>query len=149
MEYKGKVFDTIVATPGCGKSYLCDKYPEKFVDVDEVRLRCKYFVPENITRLELEKTKGQREFERRAGSEQYVKDLYLKLDNYVFEGKTLIAAPHPEAINYLVSHNIKFAFVFQGHDMKEELIRRMKQRGNPEKTIRENADKFEELYKMN
>ena len=35
MEYNGKFFDAIVATPSCGKSYLCDKYPNLFVDVDE------------------------------------------------------------------------------------------------------------------
>ena len=57
MKYKGVEFEAIVATPGCGKSFLCDKYPEKYVDVDELRLRCKYFVPENITRNELEKTR--------------------------------------------------------------------------------------------
>ena len=36
MEYKGIKFDAVVATPCCGKSYLCDKYPDRFVDADEV-----------------------------------------------------------------------------------------------------------------
>ena len=149
MKYKGKDFDAIVATPGCGKSYLCDKYPNKFVDVDEVRLRCKYIVPENITRAELEKTKGNRPFERRAHHNEYVKDLYKKLDEFVKQGKTLIAAPHPEAIDYLVLNNIKFAFVFQGKDMKCEQMERMKRRGNSDELIKQNAEMFDKFYEMN
>lgn len=149
MKYKGKDFDAIVATPGCGKSYLCDKYPNKFVDVDEVRLRCKYIVPENITRAELEKTKGNRPFERRSRHNEYVKDLYKKLDEFVKQGKTLIAAPHPEAIDYLVLNNIKFAFVFQGKDMKSEQMERMKRRGNSDELIKQNAEMFDKFYEMN
>lgn len=149
MEYKGIKFDAIVATPGCGKSYLCDNYPEKFVDVDEVRLRCKYIVPENITRAELEETKGNRPFERRAHHDEYIADLYNKLDSLVREGKTLICAPHPEVIDYLVNHHIKFAFVFQSKDMKEELIKRMRKRGNSEELVKENADMFDTFYEMN
>ena len=38
----------------------------KFVDVDELRLKLKYFVPKDITREKLEKTKGERPFEKRA-----------------------------------------------------------------------------------
>ncbi len=149
MKYEGKEFDAIVATPGCGKSYLCDKYPDRFVDVDEVRLRCKYIVPENITRAELEKTKGNRHFERRAHYDEYVKDLYNKLDEFVKQGKTLIVAPHPEAIDYLVSRNIKFAFVFQGKDMKQEQTERMRKRGNSEDLIKQNAEMFDKFYEMN
>ena len=64
MKYNNIEFEAIVATPGCGKSYLCDKYPHLIVDVDEVRLKCKYFVPENITREQLEATKGERTFKK-------------------------------------------------------------------------------------
>ena len=99
MKYNNIEFEAIVATPGCGKSYLCDKYPNLFIDVDEERLRCKYIVPENITRAELEATKGDRPFERRAKHDEYIKDLYKKLDEYVSQGKILIAAPHPEAVD--------------------------------------------------
>ena len=79
MKYNEIEFSAIVATPGCGKSYLCDKYPDLFVDVDEVRLKCKYFVPEDITRQELEETKGNRKFKRRADDVEYVKDLHRKV----------------------------------------------------------------------
>ena len=134
---------------GCGKSYLCDKYPDKFVDVDELRLRCKYFIPEGITRDELESTKGNRKFERRFNGDDYIKELYNRLDEFVKQGKMLICSPHPENIDYLVQNYIKFAFVFQSKDIKDELIERMKNRGNPESFIKQNADMFDEFYEKN
>lgn len=149
MKYNEIEFDAIVATPGCGKSYLCDKYPDLFVDVDEVRLRCKYFVPENITRAELEATKGNRKFARRADDHQYVIDLHKKLDQYVKKGKTLIAAPHHEAISYLVNNNIKFCFIYPDESMKEEIKQRMENRGNNQKVIQENYDEFERFLISN
>ena len=148
MEYNNIKFDAIVATPCCGKSYLCDKYPDKFVDVDEVRLRCKYFVPENLSRVELEETKGQRTFKKRP-EEEFIPLLYKKLDEYVADGKILISAPQPEAVDYLVKNNIKFAFVYYCRDMKEEFEKRMRERGNPEKTIKAFVDLFDEYYEKN
>jgi len=149
MKYNGIEFDAIVATPGCGKSYLCDKYPELFVDVDEERLRCKYYVPDNITRDELEATKGNRPFKRRADYDDYVVALYEKLDKFVEKGKTLIAAPHREAISYLVNRNIKFCFVYPDDDLKEEIKRRMEVRGNSMEVIQENYDDFERYLVSN
>ena len=109
MKYNGVEFDAIVATPCCGKSYLCDKYPDKFVDVDEVRLRCKYYVPENLSRAEIESTKGQRTFEKQPRG--LVERLYKKLDEYVAAGKTLISAPQPEAVEYLVKNTLALMVV--------------------------------------
>lgn len=149
MEYDNVEFNAIVATPGCGKSYVCDRYPEIFVDVDEERLRCKYIVPDNVTREELEATKGSRTFERRAKHDEYIKNLYLKLDKFVKEGKILIAAPHPEAIDYFVNNNIKFCFVFPAYNMKEEVKNRMIKRGNPPQTVKENDDLFYTFYESN
>ena len=149
MKYNGIEFDAIVATPGCGKSYLCDKYPELFVDVDEERLRCKYYIPDNITRDELEATKGNRPFKKRAEYEEYVSALYEKLDKYVESGKTLIAAPHKEAIKYLLEKGIKFCFVYPQDDLKEELKRRMEVRGNSAEVVKENYDDFERYLVSN
>lgn len=142
MEYKGIKFEAIVATPGCGKSYLCDKYPDKFVDVDEVRLKCKYIVPEDITRDELERIKRERPFARRADYEEYVSHMEKLLDQYVQEGKILIAAPHPEAVEYLKKRGLKFAFVYQAEDMKYEIKRRMIVCGNPANVVKEMTDQF-------
>lgn len=149
MKYNNIEFEAIVATPGCGKSYLCDKYPNLFVDVDEERLRCKYVVPENITRAELEATKGDRPFARRAKHDEYIKDLYKKLDHYVTQGKILIAAPHPEAVDYLVNNNIKFCFVHADYDMQDEITRRLTIRGNSDEVVKFNHQMFEEYYKSN
>ena len=149
MEYKGIRFDAVVATPCCGKSYLCDKYPDKFVDVDELRLKCKYFVPQNITREELEKTKGQRTFERRTKGEEFLKLVNSEIKKQYDMGKVLILAPHPEAVNFLIDNNIKFCFVYPNKNMKEEIKNRMIRRKNPEQTIKENDDMFYEFYNSN
>lgn len=149
MKYKNTEFDAIVATPGAGKSFLCDKYPNKFVDVDEMRLKIKYFVPENITRLELEQTKGDRNFPRRYKGEQYLEELHKAILSGYSNGKILICSPHPEIVDFLVLSNIKFCFVYQSKNMKEEMKRRMEVRGNSPKFIEENCDMFDEFYKQN
>ncbi len=145
MKYKNIEFDAIVATPGCGKSYLCDKYPNRFVDVDEVRLRCKYDVPQNITRAELERTKGHRTFEKR-NVKNLKEELFKQLDKCVSEGKILIAAPHPEAVDYLVQKGLKFCFVYPSKALKNEIVRRLAIRGNAPDVVKENEDFFDEYY---
>ena len=149
MNYKGIEFEAIVATPGAGKSYLCDKYPNVFVDADEVRLKVKYFVPENISRAELEETKGERTFARRLYGQEFLKELHRQLKEYTSQGKILICSPHPELIDFLKDNGIKYCFVYQAKDMKEELKRRMKKRGNREKVINENYELFDEFYQKN
>lgn len=149
MNYKDVLFDAVVATPGSGKSYLCDKYPEIFVDADEVRLRTKYFVPEGITRAELEETKGNRSFEKRFGGDDFLRELNKKLLQEVNLGKVLICSPHPELISFLRQNNLKFCLVYQSKDMYEELKNRMISRGNNKKFIDENCKLFDEYYIKN
>lgn len=118
MEYNNIKFDAIMATPGLGKSFVCDR-DNHFVDADEERLRSKYVVPENITRDELERTKGDRPFERRSKHDVYIDLLYKKLDDYVKEGKIIIAAPHPELYEYFKTRNLRFVFIYPSKDMRE------------------------------
>lgn len=145
MEYNGITFEAVIATPGCGKSYLADR-DDRFVDVDEVRLRSKYIVPEDVTREELERTKGERSWQR---VKNYKGILAEKLDEYVAQGKILIAAPHPESFDYLDSRGIKYCFVYPKGDTREALKRRFELRNNPESFIRENDEAFDDFYKSN
>ena len=149
MKYNGIEFEAIIATPGCGKSYLCDKYPEKFVDVDELRLRHKYIVPENISREELERTKGDRKFPRRAHYNDVVLAVENKLDQFLKEGKILIAAPHPFVFDYFVKRKIKFCFVYPNKNMKEEILKRFVNRGNGKKFITDIDGAFYKFYEEN
>lgn len=146
MEYKGKTFEAIIATPGCGKSYLTDKYPSKFADMDEIRLFTKYDIPKSISREELERTKGERPFPKRKYTTE---DIYKKYDACLKEGKTLIAAPHPESFAYFESRNIKFCFIYPDQNAKEELKQRFKARNNPDSFINENDKKFEDYLISN
>jgi hypothetical protein len=148
MEYKGIKFEAIMATPGAGKSYLCDRY-SIFVDADEVRLRCKYVVPEKISREELEKTKGIRTFLLRDGDIRA--EIEKKLDEARNDGKILITSPHPEFFEYFESRKIPFCFVYQGKDTRIALIDRFNKRGNVKKVIEEFAGEegFEYFYNKN
>ena len=149
MKFNGIDFEAVMATPGCGKSYLCDKYPNKFVDLDEVRVRVKYFVPENISREEYERTKGDRPYERRKHGQELVRELYALIDQKRANGKILIASPHPEFYDYFKMHNIKFCLVYADASMKEELKRRYLARGNSDEMANEQYRQFEQFYEGN
>lgn len=148
MEFENVQFDAIMTTPGLGKSFLCDN-DKRFVDTDEERLRCKYFVPENISRDELERTKGERPFAKRTQGKEYIDVLYAKLDKFVQEGKILISAPHDELFEYFKKRNIRFVFIYPSKEMKEEIKQRMINRGNDDAFVKENDDKFEEFAVSN
>ena len=146
MEYKGIKFDAVIATPGCGKSYLSDNYPTLFADMDEIRLKCKYEVPGNVTRDELESTKGDRDFKRKKYTYE---DIYKEYDKCIEKGMILIAAPHPESFDYFESRNIKFCFVYPDINARDELKKRFEARNNPISFIKENDDLFDEFYVSN
>lgn len=149
MEYNGIVIDAIMATPSCGKSYLCDKYPDRFSDMDEIRLKIKYIIPYDVTREELERTKGERKYKKRLDGEALDKKCFEAFDEERTKGKVLIAAPHSQAYEYFLSRGIKFCLVYPGKEMREEIKQRMINRGNPERTVKENDDLFEVFYKSN
>ena len=146
MNYKGIEFEAIIATPGCGKSYLSDNYPDLFADMDEIRLKLKYDIPEDISREELEKTKGDRKFTKRKYT---IEELYNLYDEHYKKGKTLIAAPHDESFKYFESRNIKFCFIYPSLDAKEDIVKRFKARNNSEQFIKENMDLFDAFYVSN
>ena len=149
MEYKNTTFEAIMATPSCGKSYLCDKYPNLFVDADELRLKLKYDIPENLSRQEIESTKGERPFHRCFHSDRLKEEDFKKLDELRQKGLTIIAAPHPEMFEYFKSRNIPFCYVYPNKNMKEVIKRRMVERNNPESTINSCYENFELFYEKN
>ena len=145
MKLNGIEFDCFVASPGIGKSYLADNYIN-FVDLDEIRLRCKYFVPENISRQELELTKGNRTFEKRPNFKQLLTE---SLQNLIHSNSILLAAPHDEIIKILLQNNLKYCFVYPSMECKQQIINRWKERGNTEEFIKENSDCFDKWYQQN
>lgn len=146
MEYNGIKFEAIIATPGCGKSYLADNYPDLFADMDEIRLKCKYEVPNDITREELEKTKGNRDFKKRKYSKE---NLFKEYDKCLDKGMILLAAPHPESFEYFEKKNIKFCFIYPDKNARQALTARFKKRNNSNIFIKENDDLFDEFYMSN
>lgn len=146
MQYKGIKFNAVIATPGCGKSYLSDRY-DFVIDADELKLKNKYIIPRDITRDELEKTKGNRKFEK--NKKFSYENIELLLDNYLKQNKLIIGAPHNELFNYFQKRGIKFCFVYPNKKMKRELVRRFKKRKNPKEFIKLNKKMFYKFYKSN
>lgn len=149
MKYNNIEFEAIIATPCCGKSYVCDKYPNVFVDLDEERLKLRYYVPENITRAELEQSKGNRPFKKRMHGSEYLTKLYELMDKWRKQGKILIASPHPEFYNYFLDRNIKFCLVYAGSDMRSEVLARYIKRGNQASTYETYDKMFDEFIAGN
>lgn len=145
MSLKDKNIRVFIATPGCGKSYLADRY-ENVVDVDELRLMHKYIVPNNISRECLEATKGDRDFEKR---KDYHKELDLALSQLLIDDKIILIAPHSEIIDFFINKNESMCFVYPELSMKEEMIARFFNRGNSKNFIEENTDVFEKFYNEN
>ena len=145
MKLKGIEFVAVVATPGTGKSYLADRYSD-FIDVDELRLRCKYCIPEGITREELEKTKGERPFERR---ENYKELFYSSVMEAVNSGKILLCAPHEEVKMFLFDNKIPYLFVFPKENTRREIKERMIARGNPDSFVTQNDILFDTYIQSN
>ncbi|MGI5842452.1 MAG: hypothetical protein ACOX6H_04105 [Christensenellales bacterium] len=145
MKINGVEFDAIVAVPAVGKSYVCDNY-QNFIDVDEERLRIKYYIPEGITRAQREATKGSKHWEKRPN---YAENFEKRMQELAKTNKIFLAAPHPETIDFFTKNNIKFCFVYTSYECKEELINRMKQRGNSQEFINANANAFDDYYVKN
>ena len=145
MELKGIKFRAIMATPGLGKSYLGDNY-EEFVDCDEVRLFCKYVIPKEITREELELTKCRRPFEKRQNWEEL---LEKELQEHLKNGKILIFAPHSQSREFLIRNKISYLFVYPKKNMKKQIKQRMIERGNCQEVVKENDDLFDDYYFKN
>lgn len=146
MKYNEIEFEAIIAAPGCGKSYLSDKYPEIFADMDEIRLKCKYDIPDDISREELEISKGNRSFKKKNYT---INELYSLYDICLKQGKILLAAPHGESFNYFKIRNIKFCFVYPKKDLKDEMLNRFNKRKNSQNFIEETINKFDEFYELN
>lgn len=145
MKLKGKEFKAVVATPTAGKSYLCDRY-SIFVDADELRLFSKYFIPDGITREELEKTKGVRPYPKRDNFEKLYKE---NLNKVIEMGKILICSPHPELKDFLFKNKIPYLFVYPKKSLKNNIKQRMINRGNCSKIVKENDDLFYKYYYEN
>lgn len=147
MKYNGIEFDAIVTTPACGKTYLTSKYPDMFVDVDDLRMRLKYYVPEGISYSELESTKTKRTFEKRLSGEELDKELNRQIDVFLKEGKIMLFAPNLSDI--LVKKGIKYALVYPDDSAKEDLVSRLIARGNPQSMVDETIEKFDYFNRLN
>ena len=97
----------ISAFPGTGKSYFFDNSFLKVLDIDSSNFDKSEF-PENYIK--------------------HIKDNIGKVD-------VILISSHKDVRDTLLENNIKFTLVYPEKSLKDEYIKRYKQRGNDEKFI--------------
>jgi len=136
MEYMGIRFNAIMATPAVGKTHLCAR-DNRFVDADEIKMRYCYKTPWWISRDQIERTKTTRQL----NPCPHIGDcLERELDRQIARGKILIAQPCPFFYEYFAKRQIPFCLVYNGADMREEIINRLRARKSPQILINTYTD---------
>lgn len=143
MELKNiRVF---VCVPGAGKSFLA-KNDDRFVDMDWLKAKYKYNLPE-LSYEEMERSKGGHREVVNHNSIGYIEEKMRELLDKT--DKVLFFAPNPDVVDMICKNHIPYCFIYFSHDCKEEIVRRLRQRGNSEEFIERMIGPFEEFYKSN
>lgn len=123
----------ISAFPACGKSYKVKNYngkPYTMLDSDSSNF--------SWIKDELGNNTKVRNLEFPNNYIKHIKDNIGKVD-------VIFVSSHKEVRQALRDNNIKYFMVYPTIDMKEEFLKRMKDRGNTEEFIKMFEDKFEEF----
>ena len=138
--------NVIACGPAVGKTYLA-KHDNRFVDLDLERAVYKYNLYDSSD-FELEAGKLNRGAVFARDSKEFV---IRRLHEEIKKGKCVLLSSSKFYINYLQENSIPYCLVYPGKDLAAEYAKRMKQRGNVDKFIRECADPevWERVYEEN
>ena len=136
----------IVCGPAIGKTYLAE-HDQRFVDLDNERAKYKYGLYGKTLR-ELEEGKLNRGEIIHSDSSEYIINL---LQKELADGKCVLLSYHEKILNYVKQNSIPYCLVFKGLECKDEIIERMRVRGNPEKFIEvyDDNQRWKEFYEIN
>lgn len=136
----------ILCGPAIGKTYLA-KHDDHFVDIDEARARYKYNLY-NATTEELETGKLKRGKIVNEDSQEFAISL---LKRTIEDGKVALISFHKQILKYIEDNNIDYCLVYTDYSMKDEMAKRMKDRGNPDSFVYEmtNDEAWDSFYKDN
>lgn len=129
--------NTIVvsAFPACGKSYKVKVYNNKpYSMLDSDSSKFSWIKDENGNNTKV------RNLEFPNNYIEYIKSNIGKVD-------VIFVSSHKEVRQALRDNDIKYFIVYPTVDMKEEFLKRMKDRGNTEEFIKMFENKFEEFVK--
>ena len=122
----------ISAFPACGKSYTFNNFngkPFTMLDSDSSKYSWIY---EN----------GEKTDKR---NPNFIEDYITHIKENIGKVDVIFVSSHKEVRKALRDNNIKYFIVYPSLEMKDEMLRRMKERGNDEKFIQFQSEHFEEF----
>lgn len=123
----------ISAFPACGKSYLFKHFNGKpYTMLDSDSSKYSWIYDEN----------GNKTDQR---NPNFIEDYMKHIEDNIGKVDVIFVSSHKDVRKALRDHNIKYFIVFPVHDMKEEMLRRMAERGNDEKFIQFQREHFDEF----
>jgi hypothetical protein len=134
-----------VCVPGVGKNYLAS-IDDRFIDLDREKAIYKYGFDNTVSNFELEKIKGGHGKAKNDDSLNYIKN---KIREELKAEKILLLAPNPKVVDIINEMQIPYCLIYCGLDAKEDLTKRMKNRGNQDNFISGMMSSLEKFYKEN
>lgn len=122
----------ISAFPACGKSYMCKHYnnkPYSMIDSDSSKFSWIY---EN----------GVKTNKR---NPNFIPDYIKHIKENIGKVDVIFVSSHSEVRKALRENNLKYFIVYPSLDMKDEMLKRMKERGNDESFIKFQQDNYEKF----
>ena len=123
-----KLYDIIVCGPAVGKTYL-SKNDSRFIDLDQIKAKYKYDI---INEDEFEKNKLNRGKIIHNDSFEYALNI---LNKEIKNDKIILLSFNKELLDYIIKNNLKYCLVYPNINCRNEYIKRMKNRGNPDQFI--------------
>ena len=123
-----KLYDIIVCGPAVGKTYL-SKNDSRFIDLDLMKAKYKYDIKNED---EFEKNKLNRGKIIHNDSLEYALNI---LNKEIKNDKIILLSYNKDLLDYVITNNLKYCLVYPNINCREEYIKRMKSRGNPNNFI--------------
>jgi hypothetical protein len=121
----------VIATfGGMGKTYFARKYPELAVDLEAVQYKYIYHRPEDLDAIDHGQHEGLKSISDRIDNpsfpDNYVREIVRNLGKYSF----VLIVLSPETLANLEELDVGYSLVYPDYSAKEDLIERIKRRGN-------------------
>ena len=129
--------ETIVisAFPACGKSYMCKNFNGKpYTMLDSDSSKFSWIYDENGNKTDVR-------------NPNFIEDYINHIKENIGKVDVIFVSSHKEVRKALLDNNIDHSIILPGLEMKDEMLRRMKERGNDEKFIKFQSDHYEEFIK--
>lgn len=118
----------VSAFPGCGKSYICNKYHNKKINNKKWKIL-------DSDSSEYSWIKDKDNNNTRIRNPEFPKNYINHIKANIGKVDVIFVSSHKEVRQALKENNIKFFLIFPLKEMKEDFIERYKNRGNTEDFI--------------